>query len=100
MPNMLKRVGIGTVRAFLSLVSILAISVAGYRRDWAHSKHDQQCMFAVNFRDDTVKYDYSPVSEYYVVIPHVLITLAEILINITSTPIDTAQSSYRVKLNG
>lgn len=81
-PNMLKRIGLGSVMALLSLVSALLISAVGSRR---HLVHDEQCMFAANFSYVAVQksYDYSPVSEYYVLIPQGLITLAEIFINIT-----------------
>lgn len=86
MPNMLKRIGVGSIMALLSLFSIVFISAAGNKRHWAYSRHDEQCMFSANFSDATVqdRYDYSHVSEFYVIIPQVLITLAEIFIHITS----------------
>ena len=81
-PNMVKRFGVGTVMAFLSLLSLLVISAVGSSgRD---HQPQQQCMFSANFSNSSIAYDYSSVSEYYIIIPHVLITLAEIFTNITS----------------
>ena len=80
MPNMLKRIGMGVFVALLAQVSILAVSGAGTGRE----RDVQQCMFSTDFSDETGSYKYSDVSEFYALIPHVLITVAEVLINVTS----------------
>ncbi len=88
MPNMLKRIGMGVVLTLLAQVSILAVSRAGAHRD----RTVQQCMFHDNFSNSTAvkDYQYTSVSEYYVLLPHVLLTVAEVLVNITSKKIKLA----------
>ena len=82
MPNMLKRIGMGMFLSLLAQISTLAISGAGARRSWANN--DRQCMFYADFETDPPDYKYSPVSEFYVLIPLVLITMAEVFIHISS----------------
>lgn len=91
MPNMVKRIGIGGIMAILAQVSILVISAVGTRREWTpQSTAENQCMLLTNFTNFNnsgfiERYAFSPVSEFYVLIPLFLITWAEVLINITST---------------
>lgn len=86
MPNMLKRIGTGSILTVLAQLCILIISGAGHRREWVNSSLKDQCMFSANFSCQSVRdrYDYSQVSEEYVILPHLLISLAEVFINITS----------------
>ena len=82
MPNMLKRIGMGVFLALLAQVSILAVSGAGTRRESSAG----QCMFSADFTNSTIQeeYEFSRVSEFCALLPHVLITIAEVLINVTS----------------
>ena len=85
MPNMVKRIGLGAIFAVLAQLSMLILSGVGSRRDFGAGRHDQ-CAFFTNFTNITAtkEYVYSSVPEYYALIPLFLITLAEILVNITS----------------
>lgn len=85
MPNMLKRIGLGVLLAVLAQFAVLAMSGVGSRRTWINNTSHEQCMFSTNFNRSTpLVYDYSNVSEFYVLLPHLLITVAEILVNVTS----------------
>ena len=79
LPNMRKRIGVGSLLSVLSVLSAFILSVIGSTRDRTHQEY--QCMF---FTDNVQKdYDFSPVSGYYVIISLVLITIGEIFINVT-----------------
>ncbi len=84
MPNMLKRIGVGVVLTLLAQVSILAVSGVG-----AWHRESGQCMFHADFSNSSSLRDYkhSNVSEFYALLPHMLITAAEIFINVTSKDI-------------
>ena len=88
MPNMLKRIGMGVFLALLTQVSILAVSGEGS----AHRASHEQCMFSANFSNHDIReaYQYSTVSEFYALLPQILITIAEVLINVTSKFRNTA----------
>ncbi len=84
LPNMLKRFGAGLVCAVLSLLTMFALSAAGSNRPRDYP--DTQCMFSADFSNISAdnSYVYNEVSEYLIILPHTLITLSEILINVTS----------------
>ena len=98
MPNMVKRMGLGSILATVAQLSLLIISGIGSLRKFTGSH--SQCAFSWNYTSDTPVelgtdgagyaytdgggYVYSPVSEYYMLIPLVFVTVAEVFINITS----------------
>jgi hypothetical protein len=85
LPSMMKRLGVGSALLFLSVFSMVIISAVGSRR--ISEQNDIQCMFAANFSNTAVlkEYSYSEVPGSFIAIPQVFITLAEILIHVTST---------------
>ncbi len=80
-PNMQKRIGIGHFLVFLSPFFLLLLSSVGFSRVGSQSEvATHSCMF-VNTSLLPIHLD---ISSYYILIPHVLASLAEIFIVISS----------------
>lgn len=72
-PSILKRLGIGSILAFLSLLTLLLMEAFG-----KHSQGREVCMF----RTEDTEHGQLEINVYWIFLPLVLVTLAEILIYI------------------
>ena len=84
-PNMLKKIGIGYMLVILTSVCILAIIGAGengLRHDGRHGYRNatQMCIFSDLNERGYVKL---PIHYGMIVIPHILISMAEVFINVS-----------------
>jgi len=81
-PNMLKRIGIGHFLAICSPLSLLIASSIGYHT-LKHFRSDalESCMF---MEDSWDLHGELPVSHFFVLLPQALISIAEILIIVSS----------------
>ena len=73
--TILKRLGFGATLAFLSIVVLFLFEAAG-----RHSSGDQVCMFHASSREQGQLH----ISVYWVLLPLVMVTIAEIFIYIPS----------------
>lgn len=82
---MLQKIVVGYLLVILSSVSMLAIIEVGesvLRHDGRYENSTRQCIFLTDFDNDP-DYTKLPVHSWTIIVPHVLTSVAEILINIS-----------------
>ncbi len=81
-PNMRKRIGIGHILTFLSPLVFLVLSSVGFSILSDKEAASNLCMFSSLMASGRL-----PISSIYILIPHILISLAEVFIIVSSEPI-------------
>ena len=84
-PNMLQKIAIGYLLAILSSVSMLAIIEAGesiLRHNGRYENSTHSCIFIADFDNDP-DYIKLPEHAWTIIVPHLLMSVAEVFINIS-----------------
>ena len=91
-PNMLKRIGIGYILTILSIIALLLITLVGQAIVPRHERltnvmynSTQGCMFTEkDMVHPTPGFVYLPINSFLTVIPHVIVSLAEVFFSVSS----------------
>lgn len=104
-PNMLKRIGIGYVLTILSVITLLVITFVGQdileQKNFNHTAHMYtQCMFTdKNMEDPHSDFVFLPINSFVSVIPHGLLSIAEVFFSVTSKILHVINYNSPIKHN-